>query len=218
MSDSIDPVMKLPAVLLTVSVLANAVLVAVLVSTRQAEDSSGAAPGSSAADPAVRVVDAGAQSPTFAAQGGETGPAATPDTDGSARLVALAVGGDLSALVRALRSGGIPEEAVRGIIRELLGLRQRDRLVQLLAGGDADQPYWQLDPRNRPTPEVRAEIRRLQRELQEELDRMLGPAPVTLGRASRYGFLDEGKRTLLEQIDSDYNEMIREVREGMAGF
>jgi hypothetical protein len=127
---------------------------------------------------------------------------------------------DPAALRDALRAAGLPEDFVRSIVQARIWRAYTARLRALYPAPDPNRPYWRNDVnRFRLTAEQRAEQRKLLREQQAVIKQVLGASNDAVNAAGdRYGFLPEDKRQQLRQIESDYDDLIGEVSDGMAEF
>lgn len=127
---------------------------------------------------------------------------------------------DPAALRDALRAAGLPEDFVRSIVQARIWRAYTARLRALYPAPDPHRPYWRNDTnRFRLTAEQRAEQRKLLREQQAVIKQVLGPNNDQVNAAGdRYGFLPEDKRQQLRQIESDYDDLIGEVSDGMTEF
>jgi len=208
--------MKAPTLILVVSLLANGVLAAAYVSTRAGR-----------AAPTPSRANGGADSAAVAPSGGS----ASADVAGVSRVASSVVAsgqiesfgvllrsGNGEELARVLRAAGVPEDMIRALVREQIqaGYRARIRAIEEAARGD--RPWWQTGGRVVLTPEQRADIRKLQREMRAEVDRVLGPEEGRAGASGSYAFLPADKAEAARQIDADYAEMARELRDRMEEF
>jgi len=210
--------MKLPTLLFAVSLAANGALLAAFVASRPSRAD---VPGSRDAD-ASRL--AGAPS-------GAGGDRASVDADGASAAAASVVAsgqieslgvllrsGDGEELARVLRAAGVPEDMIRALVREQIQARYRAQIRAVEEAGRGDRPWWQTGGRPVLTPEQRAEIRRLQREMRGEVERVLGPEAGPGNRGGSYAFLPADKAEAARQVDADYAEMARELRDQMQEF
>ncbi|MBE2215028.1 MAG: hypothetical protein IAE82_14235 [Opitutaceae bacterium] len=209
--------MKTPTLILAVSLLANGLLATAFVSARVGR--SGAAPGRDLGGAgATAVAPRGA--PAVAPVGGDAAVAdpgaSTSDQLGSLGLLLRSGSGE--ELARSLRAAGVPEDMIRALVREQIQARYRAQIRAIEDAGRGDRPWWQSGGRVVLTPEQRAEIRKLQRDMRTEIDRALGPDESQPGRAGNYAFLPADKAEAARQIDADYAEMARELRDRMDEF
>lgn len=211
--------MKIPTLILATSLLANGVLATAYVVSRPVRPPDSAQQGNgggSATRPA-----AGAS----AVVGATTAAAASATSDTSAlaagqlaSLGELVRSGDGAELARVLRAAGVPEDMIRALVREQIQARYRAQIRALEDAGRGDRPWWQSGGRPVLTPEQRAEIRKLQREMRAEVERVLGPDESQGNRSGVYAFLPTDKAEAARQIDADYAEMARELRDRMEEF
>ena len=155
--------MKLSTAALAVSLVANAVLLAVL-ALHPAGPASGAAGGADAA----------------AAAGGVNGAVVGGDKKSSANAAAAARKtwdrlhtDDLAALVTRLRAAGFPEKVVRRIIATLVGERFDARRLEV-EKASLTAPFWTNTPNSNQDPKIGPELRKLSREQTMLMQQLLG--------------------------------------------
>jgi len=202
--------MKALPLLLVASLVANAAFVTVTL-RRPASDS--AAAFSDSGNPASAGASAAARAKAA------SGSAAT-QTD----IVSALKANDPEALRDLLRSAGLPDETVRNLVGTAIWSRYRDRMKALQPKPDPSKPWWKNDQGNwygNMTREQRSEMRRLQREANDESTRVLGPNKDNNGwghQDARLTFLPEEKRASYREIEQDYQDLIQEVQQDMQGF
>ncbi|OHE89676.1 MAG: hypothetical protein A3G75_03025 [Verrucomicrobia bacterium RIFCSPLOWO2_12_FULL_64_8] len=202
--------------LLAVSLFANAGLVAALL-LRSRTAASGAAasvagPGAIATAPA-------------AAEKGGAGKAATTNLDiAAAAALKTLLSGDLEQLVANLRAAGFSPGMIRTIVTALLGEQYAARRRQMLAN-QTDVPFWKTGSTGSTyTPQQMAEMRAISREMQERMKALLGDDYYAMMDESRvymrrqYGNLPVDKIEMLQRINSDYSELMRQVRQDSGGI
>lgn len=117
----------------------------------------------------------------------------------------------------ALTAAGLSPEAARQLIIGRAYARQRDRMRALRTTTDDGAAYWRREAGpeglGRRTREQRAEMRKIQREYQDEIRAALGEDPYAdLGRGnSLLSFLPADKREQLRRIEEDYSELQGEI-------
>ncbi|HVU35564.1 MAG TPA: hypothetical protein VHE61_19145 [Opitutaceae bacterium] len=127
--------------------------------------------------------------------------------------------GDLKAIAARLKAEGFPASLQRAIITALVMQQFADRHHALAEMINA-QPWWTLAGF---TGKVLAARQKLQRDEKDAVDAILGPdagsSPLDLAReAHQYGNLSPEKLTALAQINSDYNDLINEIRSKAQGI
>jgi hypothetical protein len=140
-------------------------------------------------------------------------------------IVAALKANDPEALRDLLRSAGFSDEMVRNLVGTAIWSRYRDRMKELQPKPDPTKPWWKNDRNNNwfggMNREQRAEMRRLQREANDESTRILGPNKDNSGwgwQDPRLTFLSEDKRKDFQEIEQDYQDLIQEVQQDMNGF
>lgn len=130
---------------------------------------------------------------------------------------------DPTTTVANLRNAGFPEQVVRAIAVALIDARYEQRQRQLLNPDQPLTPFWEVrGSLLRTDPETQAQMRELSREKQQNLIALLGELPLD-DRARyylrrRFGNLPTEKLTELMQIESDYNDLTAQVRQGASPF
>lgn len=148
-----------------------------------------------------------------------------PATGESKAIAAPLQGGDLDRLRDELRAAGVEEDLVRSIVSARLWKKYEARFKALQPQPDPDKPWWKNDEDGNwggRTREQREEMRALQAEQKAEIERLLGEDPRSEQRspwlARQYGFVSAEKREDLQQLESDYNELMQEMRREARGF
>ena len=124
-----------------------------------------------------------------------------------------------------LRAAGLSDEMIRGIVQMQIWKKYEARFKALNPQPDPNKPWWKED-RNQQnrwnggmTKAQREESRRLQHEVRDETERLLGPnANQNRWQDQRLAFLPAEKRQSLQQIQQDYQELINEVNQDSQGF
>lgn len=203
--------MKPLPLLLAASVAANAALVGVFVLK------------SPAASPADAQVPAARD--TAGAAGVSSVRAAGAAVSLPPEVVRAINGNDPAALRDFLRAAGFSDETVRGIVQMRVWEKYRERMKALNPQPAADQPWWKNDRNSRngfmnaQTKAQRDESRRLQKEVRDEIEAVLGPDPnQQRWQDQRFAFLPAEKRQALQKIQQDYQELIGEVQTDINGF
>ena len=149
----------------------------------------------------------------------------TPAPADRASFIATLKSDNPEALRDLLREGGLPDETVRMLVSASIWKRYSDRMKALQPKPDEKSAWWKNENDwygSKMTREQRAEMRRLQREAQDESVRILGPSPDNQGwggwQDTRLSFLPESKRKTFHEIDQDYQELIQEAQQEMQGF
>lgn len=132
------------------------------------------------------------------------------------------IDGNDTAFVARLRAEGFPREIVRLLVTHRVKLRYAERIKALYAS--AAFPYWRSEPNSYTplTPEARAARRQIDREIQNELNQLLGPENaqpeyVDHNLARNYGSLPSAKITQLRALNTDYNELSAQIRDSARG-
>ncbi len=143
-------------------------------------------------------------------------------------LIAALNSNDPEALRDILRAAGLSDDMVRSFVQMRIWKRYEDRFKALQPKPDPNKPWWKDDPRQQNgwfggmTKAQREEMRKLQREVKDESERILGPDKNNNGfggwQDPRLSFLPAGKRKQLQDIQQDYGELISEVQQNMQGF
>lgn len=166
--------------------------------------------------------------PSAAASSAKSGAAASKAALALSPEVVEAINADnVETLRDFLRASGFSDEMVRAIVQMRIWKNYEARFKALNPQPDPNKPWWK-DDRNQVnrwnggmTKAQREESRRLQREVREETERLLGPD----ANQNRYGwqdqrlaFLPAEKRQALQQVQQDYQELISEVQQDSQGF
>jgi hypothetical protein len=183
--------MKLRIFLLSISLAANAALIAVIAQRAPATDTNTSAGKTAAA------------AKTSALQ---------PET-----WTALRPSDDLPALVARLREAGFPPEIVRAIVSAEISERFAARRKALLAD-QAELPFWKARSFSSPyDAKTMATMRALSREQSDLLRQLLGPDSESGNEMMRayqqgnYGNLSAAKSEQLQRILSDYGELRSQI-------
>ncbi len=200
--------MKALPLLLAASLVVNAALVTVTL-RRPSSDTSAPASASTTARPTEG-------SGTLNSTGIQLSP----------ELVSALNGNDTQALRDLLRAAGLSDDLVRTIVQMRIWKNYEARFKALHPEPDPNQPWWK-DDRDRQdgwrglTKAQREESRRLQREVRDETERLLGPDTPKSNRGwqdQRLAFLPEDKIKALREIQQDYQELMSEIHQDSQGF
>jgi hypothetical protein len=203
--------MKLPPLLLALSLLVNGALAGVL------------ALRPSLAPLAFRDFFA-----RHFSSAGETGPAAPAVVPAAPRpreklWAELDQGGDLAGLVARLRAAGFPAALIRDIIRTQVNARY-DAKIRALQEPDPNTPFWKLKPGFYSISDKRlVEMDQLQRERSKVLRDLFSgdffaTDDISAGQRRQYGNLSRPKIDLVQRIEDDYAAMNSDVRAAMGGI
>jgi hypothetical protein len=213
--------MKLSAVFLGASLVANAILLGVFFLNPVRATRAGNSSSASAATAGTRSPSS-APNPSAAAATGPAAPLA------NAALVSAATRlkpEDLAGVVAWLRASGFPPRAVATIVSQLVGKRFQARQEELYQSA-ADQPFWKNDAAAFNDPKVAAERIKLQREQIDLIKQLFGDrmmdyysdseeARVMLRR--QVGDLPPDKLNGIATIEQDYGLMAQELRTNARG-
>jgi hypothetical protein len=200
--------MKLLPLLLAASLVANAAFVttrAMRTSAAQTKDD--------------RRTQSSAPASTRTSTGGQPD-SAIVRTD----IIAALKTNNIEALRDLLRDADLPDEIVRSIVSSVIWSRYREQIHAMQPKPDPNKPWWkneQNDWYTNTSREQRAEMRRIQRESENEMLRLLGPNKDNSGwgpQDTRLSFLPESKRKAFQDIDQDYQDLIQEAQQEMQGF
>jgi hypothetical protein len=170
--------------------------------------------------------DAPAIGQTNAARPSGASSAASSGANGEARLspaaAAIFADDNPEALRDLLRASGLSEELVRSIVQMRIWKKYEARFKALNPlPTETNQAWWKDGPNqigNR-TKDQRDEARRLQREVKEESERLLGADPnQNRWQSQQFSFLAPDKRQALLDIQQDYQDLINEVHQDTQGF
>jgi hypothetical protein len=193
---------KLLPVILTSSLLANAILAAVVVLRWQ-----GAEVIATGSDKRVERPVAGG----YARQ-------ATRGAEERASEWADSTQPEVGTLVSRLRADGFPPELVRAIVHAEVRQQFRSR-YQTVADAAARQPYWRGSRYSLGAdPTLERARRTLDREVAESVASVLGSSATPLseselrGLRRQYGDLDAARATELQRIHADYADLMNEIR------
>lgn len=198
--------MKLSAALLSISLVANAVLVAIWVQP-------------SFAPSGLRDYFSGARA--------RANPGETPKATASAKKKAEQLPSpwsafeknDLHKLVAQLRAAGFPSYAIRVIVEDRLRDSYAGRIRQLTAP-DPNAPYAKMGSGQLSSDRFN-EMRRLNDEHEQILHDLLGvfayrdSGAITNDERRSYGDLSPGKVDAIQRVEQDYEEMKTQARAGM---
>ncbi|MFA6959272.1 MAG: hypothetical protein WC205_00810 [Opitutaceae bacterium] len=144
-------------------------------------------------------------------------------------LVAALNANDPATLRDFLRAADLSDEMIRSLVQMSIWKKYEARFKALnpQSNPDPNKPWWKED-RNQQnrwnggmTKAQREESRRLQREVRDETEKILGPdANQNRGgwQDQRLAFLPSDKRQALQDIQQDYQELISEVQQESQGF
>jgi len=142
-------------------------------------------------------------------------------------LVAALNADDPAALRDILRAAGFSDDMVRSLVQMRIWKRYEARYKALQPQPDPNKPWWKDDPRQNGwygnmTKAQREEMRQLQKDQREEMERVLGPDKSNTNwggwQDPRLSFLTADKRKELQQVQQDYQELINDVQQDMQGF
>ena len=206
--------MKLPVVLLSVSLAANAALVATLAlrpslvppSLRDYFFRAGSSAGSK--------VKAGADD-TAASAAKNAGKKETAHVP----LWSTFEVGDLKKLVAQLQAAGFPAYAIRAVVEDRLRDKYEGGLRKILQR-DPNTPYWKMPAPGILDPSRVAEFRHLSNEYDQTLRDLLGGASredgdVTSDERRRFGNLPVEKIDAATRVLADYDELAAQLRASM---
>ncbi len=151
---------------------------------------------------------------------------ATTTTSSTDRSLSAAFKSDDPEQLRdALRAAGVDDDIVRQLVGARIWKKYEARFKALQNNPSVNASTWWKNPDGSRyqglTKEQREESRRLQKEIKEESERLLG-ATNTVNQnpwlERQYGFLPTDKRELLQQTEQDYNELIGEINQETQGF
>ena len=127
-----------------------------------------------------------------------------------------------------LRASGLSDEMVRAIVQMRIWKKYEERFKALSpqpSEAGANQAWWKDDRtqangwNGNTTKAQRDESRRLQREIKDESERLLGVDPTpNRWQSQQFSFLAPEKRQALQDIQHDYQELISEVQQDTQGF
>ncbi len=149
---------------------------------------------------------------------------AAPESLSRSDLISALKSENAEAIRDLLREAGLPDETVRMLVGAAVWQRFGERMKALQPTADPTAPWWKNEPNSwygNLTREQRAEQRRLQREANDEVLRLLGPAKNTGTfnyHDQRLSFLPDAKRQDFQKIEQDYQDLIQEVQQDMQGF
>ncbi|HEX2855759.1 MAG TPA: hypothetical protein VHO24_21160 [Opitutaceae bacterium] len=201
--------MKLRALLLVGSLLANITL-AFLVANRSAQwiDFSSDS-RTTAAQPTPSPGSANESAAALAT------PPLSPADGANPQTWAQLNTGDLPAAVARLRAAGLPPALLRAMVRTLVSEQFEDRR-KVLTDAIKAQPWWLGESFNFD-PKIGTIRRRINRDQEDLVNQLLGPdTDLTEAQRARqrraFGDLPQDKIEALQRIDSDYAQMMAEVR------
>ncbi|MDF3056159.1 MAG: hypothetical protein K0R17_374 [Rariglobus sp.] len=153
--------------------------------------------------------------------------ATTPKGNGMLppELVAALNSQNVEALRDLLRDAGLSDDMVRALVQMQIWKKYETRFKALQPQPDPNKPWWKNDRDQQNgyfgsmTKAQREESRRLQREVRDETERLLGPdATQQRWQDPRLSFLPAEKVKALQQVQQDYQELISEVNQDSQGF
>lgn len=130
---------------------------------------------------------------------------------------------DLRALVERLRAGGFPIYLIRAILQHEISARYDARMRELTQG-DPNSPFWKPTTSLGMDSKRMAEYTALTRERSNLLKSLLGnfawrdDGSLTTADARRYGNLPQSKIEQIDRINADYAELNNQVRAAMNGI
>ena len=141
-------------------------------------------------------------------------------------LVAALNSDDPAALRDILRAAGLSDEMVRSLVQMRIWKRYEARYKALQPKPDPGKPWWKDDVRQNGwfgnmTKAQRDEMRQIQKDQRDEMERVLGPDKNGNNggwQDPRLSFLAADKRQQLQQIQQDYQELMNDVQQDMQGF
>lgn len=210
--------MKLPALLLASSLVANAALVGVLISRTSEPGGKTAIHGlhAAAAATAGSSSEPGRNAPSAAGTAVDNTP--VPRSQIWSALQA----DDLKAYVAHLRAAGFPEKTIRTLVGLALAERHAERRKEL-ESGFSETPYWRQQTWWGNEPKKQAALNQLWREHRETLDQLLGPDPdepvqARSWRQRQYGGIPREKVDEIQRLQQDYGELSQEINRAAKGF
>jgi hypothetical protein len=165
--------------------------------------------------------------PALSGSSAKAGPSVRPSGEIKLppELVQAINGNDPVVLRDFLRAAGFSDEMVRSIVQMRIWKKYEERMKALNPPPGPDQPWWknnradQYGRLNRQSRAQREEARRLQHEVRDEIETLLGPDPnQQRWQDQRLSFLPPEKRRDLQKIQQDYQELIGEVQQDINGF
>jgi hypothetical protein len=192
--------MKLPSVVIIVSLSLNALLLGYLVRHRA---------------PTASASTTSAPTPTSAGNGV---PAPGADLGEAIRTH------DLARLRDGLRAAGFPPDMVREIIQSRVWAQLRESINALVPPADTTAHWWtnDVDANEQASllaRENRDQIDALEKQARAQLIELLGPASSEeLGLSPQLAFLPLEKRVQIQKIEDDYNELNSQIHEESRDF
>jgi hypothetical protein len=218
--------MRLPALLLTLSLAGNAALLAAF-ALRPALAPAALRrylPGSASAGAGDAHVIA-AQNPAPGAATAAPKKSAAPARPAAADAWAALDTEDLRTLIARLRAAGFPPAVIRSIVSARINARFAPRFAELIRPA-SEQPFWKPDPWSgmansqsfweKQNQLYRDRMRAIREALGEESFALYGDDPAAAKRR-QFGDIPESKVELVQRIVDDYAEMVSQVRAAMQG-
>jgi hypothetical protein len=130
--------------------------------------------------------------------------------------------GDIKSVAERLRAEGFPASLQRAIIGALVAEQFADR-HHALAEMIRAQPWWAMMFNSASGGKIMTARQQLQRDEKDAIDALLGPDAGTTSYAHarqqrQFGDLAPAKMSELDRINSDYNELISDVRNSTQGI
>jgi hypothetical protein len=208
--------MKLPALLLIVSVAANAAMLAAFVSQPKLAP---IAVREFFQPQAIAAEKALAQTESRQRKEAHDREVASRNTAARARLWSTLEAEDLSALIQRLKAAGFPPRVVQQIVEAEVNRRFAPRFLEL-AASTANRPFWKSEA-GTSNPEYWNTYNQIYRERARLLRTALNDAffttdtTISADQRRQYGDLSPAKIAVVERIADDYEEMVSQVRSAM---
>ena len=139
-------------------------------------------------------------------------------------LVAALNGNDPAALRDLLRAAGLSDEMIRAVVQSQIWKKYEARFKALHPSNDPQKSWWKNDGNQQfglggMTKAQREESRRLNREIRDETERLLGPdASAQRWQNPQLSFLPPEKAKALQEVQRDYQELMSEIHQETQGF
>jgi len=171
-----------------------------------------------------KLSGAGTAAQSAAASGGSNGGTLSPEA--AKRTKSLLTTGDMAALRDGLRALGLPEDEVRRIVGMRIWSRNAARIREINEAAleaARQRPYWRgrrqgMSYTDVYTPEQQKEMQSMSDAASKETRELFGREEADGWTVARYAFVSPEKAARLQEIESDYYDLQRRVREEMAGF
>lgn len=203
--------MKISPFLLTVSLVGNLALVALVLKT----------PGDVASSPESTVANPAKAKASGTAATGSGGAIDTSDVD--PKLWEGLAAGDFAGLTAKLQAAGFPPAVVRAIVSAQVGESFAARRKALTAS-QGNRPFWVNDQPN--DPKIQAALRELSKEQTKLMKELLGasandyddPSYAAMMRR-QFGDLPKDKIEMINRVRQDYSELTNDIytAAGMGG-